>query len=141
MGRTGVAVDAAMFACYTAKIDEFEADMDAIPYIRFSDPKQEKGHSKARQSQDILAFCLRQGWPIREVIEDLGQSAWSGAHLTDGNLGKFAERVRAGEVAMPAVLVVEKLDRLSRQGHHVMVPWMRELCGLGSGPIEVRHAI
>ena len=131
MGRTGVTVDAAMFACYTAKIEELEADMDAIPYIRFSDPKQEKGHSKERQTQDILAFCLRQGWPIREVIEDLGQSAWKGAHLTQGNLGKFANRVRAGEVAMPAVLVVEKLDRLSRQGHHVMVPWMRELCGLG----------
>ena len=41
-----------MFACYTAKIDEFEADMDAIPYIRFSDPKQEKGHSKERQTQE-----------------------------------------------------------------------------------------
>lgn len=105
--------------------------MEAIAYIRFSDPKQEKGHSKERQTQDILAFCRRNGWPIREVVEDLGQSAWSGAHLSEGNLGRFVDRVRAGEIALPAVLVVEKLDRLSRQGHHIMVPWMRELCGLG----------
>ena len=47
-----------MFACYTAKIDEFEADMDAISYIRFSDPKQEKGHSQ-RTSYDRFADYVR----------------------------------------------------------------------------------
>ena len=99
--------------------------------VRFSTPQQEKGDSKDRQLRDCRAFCERNGWEVEEVIEDLGRSAWTGANLSVGNLGKFAERVRAGEVPPGSILVVEKLDRLSRQAPRITQRWMEDLCALG----------
>jgi DNA invertase Pin-like site-specific DNA recombinase len=105
--------------------------MQAYIYIRFSTPKQEKGASKERQQEDCQSFCARRQWPVVEVIEDLGRSAWTGAHLSSGNLGRFAERVRAGEIPPGSVLVVEKLDRLSRQEPRTTQRWMEDLCAAG----------
>lgn len=105
--------------------------MNAYRYIRFSTPRQENGDSARRQSDDVGAFCARQGWTIVEDIQDLGQSAWTGAHLSTGSLGRFAARVRQGEIEMPAVLVVEKLDRLSRQEPRKTLRWMEDLCAEG----------
>ena len=105
--------------------------MDAYSYIRFSTVRQENGDSLRRQVDDVSGFCARQGWAIREQIEDLGQSAWTGAHLSEGNLGRFAARVRAGEIKLPAVLVVEKLDRLSRQEPRKTLRLMEDLCADG----------
>jgi len=65
------------------------------------------------------------------VIEDLGKSAWSGAHLSAGELGRLAERVRSGEIGRGTVLVVEKLDRLSRQETRLTLRWMEDLCAAG----------
>jgi len=105
--------------------------VEAYSYIRFSSVKQEKGDSVRRQVDCISAFCERMGWPLVEQIEDLGTSAWTGHHLSAGNLGQFAERVRRGEIKMPAVLVVEKLDRLSRQAPRKTLRWMEDLVELG----------
>lgn len=105
--------------------------MHAYAYIRFSTPKQEKGDSLRRQTDDVSGFCDRQGWAIVETIQDLGQSAWTGAHLSSGELGLFADRVRRGEIKMPAVLVVEKLDRLSRQEPRKTLRWLEDLCEKG----------
>ena len=105
--------------------------MHAYAYIRFSTPKQEKGDSLRRQTDDVSGFCDRQGWTIVETIQDLGQSAWTGAHLSSGELGLFADRVRRGEIKMPAVLVVEKLDRLSRQEPRKTLRWLEDLCEKG----------
>lgn len=105
--------------------------MDAYRYIRFSTPKQEGGDSIRRQTDDVGAFCERQGWTIVEDVSDLGQSAWTGAHLTEGNLGRFVDRFRSGEIKLPCVLVVEKLDRLSRQEPRKTLRWMEDLCADG----------
>src|SRR5665213_2820096 len=105
--------------------------MHAYVYIRYSTPKQEKGASKERQREDCQALCARRSWSVVEIIEDLGRSAWTGAHLSSGNLGKFAERVRAGDIPAGSVLVVEKLDRLSRQEARITLRWMEDLCAAG----------
>lgn len=105
--------------------------MQAFVYIRFSTKRQERGASWERQLEDCRTYCDRKGWPVVEVIEDLGQSAWSGAHLTSGKLGEFAERVRTGEIRGPAVLVVERLDRLSRQEPLKALRWLQEMCDAG----------
>lgn len=105
--------------------------MEALIYIRFSTPKQERGASRARQLELCQEFCARNGWPVREVIEDLGKSAWSGAHLSAGELGRLAERVRGGEIGRGTVLVVEKLDRLSRQETRLTLRWMEDICAAG----------
>ena len=96
-------------------------------YIRFSTPKQEKGSSEARQKELCEEYAERRGWTVVEHLKDLGKSAWKGDHLNGGNLGKFAERVRAGDIPAGSILLVENLDRLSRQGHEIAQDWMRDM--------------
>lgn len=103
----------------------------AYVYIRFSDPSQEKGDSRERQTRDNLAFCARKGWTVIDTFGDYGKSAWHGHHLKDGELGKFAERVRRGEIPRGTILVCEKLDRLSRLDIFETQDWLREMTGLG----------
>jgi len=100
-------------------------------YIRFSTPRQEQGDSKERQLTDCLAFAERQGWKVVEVIEDLGLSAWKGDHLNGGDLGKFADKVRSGEIPSGSVLLCEKLDRLSRLEPRKTQRWMEDLTEIG----------
>ena len=104
---------------------------DAVIYIRFSTKRQEKGFSKERQLEECEAFCRRKGWNVVEVVEDLGQSAWKGHHLSVGNLGKWRKRVDAGDVAPSTTLVIHKLDRLSRLEPRVTQRWMEDLCDKG----------
>jgi hypothetical protein len=103
----------------------------AFIYIRFSTPKQEAGSSKDRQLEDVRAFIKRMGWQEAEIIEDLGRSAWKGDHLKRGNLGKFRARIDAGEIRRGSVIVVEEIDRLSRQQARVAQRWMEDVCDLG----------
>lgn len=103
----------------------------AFIYIRFSTKQQDKGVSGERQLELCTDLCKRQGWDICETIEDLGRSAWKGHHLSSGNLGRFADRVRAGEIEPGSILVVEQLDRLSRLETRVTLRWMEDLCSLG----------
>lgn len=105
--------------------------MQAVIYIRYSTPKQERGASRDRQLELCQQFCEQRGWPVDEVIEDLGRSAWTGAHLSAGELGRFADRVRDGSIGADTVLVVEKLDRLSRQETRTTLRWMEDLCSAG----------
>ncbi|WP_426028019.1 recombinase family protein [Brevundimonas sp. TWP2-3-4b2] len=105
---------------------------NALGYLRFSTPKQERGDSLERQQTDIRAYCDRKGWPVVEWISDKGRSAYKGDHLLGGNLGKLTKRIEAGEFAPGTVLVVEKLDRLSRQGHRLARRWLEKVieCGM-----------
>lgn len=102
----------------------------AYIYIRFSTPRQEHGSSKDRQLEDCRAFAERKGWDVIDVVEDLGRSAWKGDHLKSGKLGKFAARIFDGDVA-PGVIIVENLDRLSRQKPRVTQRWMEDICDRG----------
>jgi DNA invertase Pin-like site-specific DNA recombinase len=99
-------------------------------YLRFSTTRQERGSSKERQLEDCRAFIKRKGWTEIEVISDLGRSAWKGVHLKSGNLGKFAKRIMDGDV-VPGIIVVENLDRLSRQKPRVTQRWMEDICDRG----------
>lgn len=99
--------------------------------MRFSSKRQEKGASKDRQLELGHALCERKGWRVADVIEDLGYSAWAGDHLKVGNLGKFKARVDAGEIPAGSVLVVENLDRLSRQEPKKARRWMEDVTEAG----------
>jgi DNA invertase Pin-like site-specific DNA recombinase len=103
----------------------------AIIYIRFSSKKQEHGASRERQIDDCKAFCKRQGWEVVDILQDLGKSAWKGDHLKSGRLGEFADDVRNGVIPYGTVLVVEKLDRISRLEVRQTQRWMEDLCEAG----------
>jgi DNA invertase Pin-like site-specific DNA recombinase len=105
--------------------------LQVFVYIRFSTPRQEGGDSRERQLLSTKQFCDSHLWTITELIEDLGRSAYKGDHLNGGNLGKFSDRVRAGEIPPGSILVVEQIDRLSREGHGKALHWMNEMMAAG----------
>lgn len=87
----------------------------AYRYHRFSTDLQDKGTSLERQRRSTKLLCEKHQWEIVETIEDKGVSAWKGDHLRVGELGKFTDRVAAGSIEAGSILVIENLDRLSRE--------------------------
>ena len=97
--------------------------MDAIPnrakaysYLRFSTPDQMRGDSFRRQTEAAREYAERKGLELDDglTFRDLGVSAFRGANVVDGALGQFIEAVDTGRVQRGSYLLVENLDRLSR---------------------------
>lgn len=90
----------------------------AYSYIRFSTPEQAKGDSLRRQTELAENYCKRKGWKLDTTLtlRDLGVSAFRGDNALVGNLGEFLKAVKRGTVLPGSVLIVESIDRISRQG-------------------------
>lgn len=90
----------------------------AYSYIRFSHPEQAKGDSVRRQSTAAAAYAARRGWTLDTTLtlRDLGVSAFHGDNALIGNLGNFLKAIREGKVPPGSALIVESIDRISRQG-------------------------
>lgn len=87
----------------------------AYSYVRFSSRQQATGDSLRRQLEASRAYCARNGLTLADVsLADLGKSAFRGRNAAEGALGKFLEMVEAGDVPRGSRLIVESLDRLSR---------------------------
>ena len=86
-------------------------------YIRFSSPEQEKGDSLRRQLQLSIDYAKENGLVLDDNLrmEDKGLSAYHGTHKAKGQLGHFLQLVEAGKIPKDSYLLVENLDRLSRQ--------------------------
>jgi DNA invertase Pin-like site-specific DNA recombinase len=88
----------------------------AFSYIRFSTPEQAKGDSHRRQLELSRAYAAKNGLTLDESLQpDRGISAFQGRNRTEGNLAAFLARVKDGTVAKGSALLVESLDRLSRE--------------------------
>ncbi len=89
--------------------------MDAIAYVRWSNKDQSKGDSERRQTALAQKMCITNGWRLVETVIESGKSAYHGRNrLSTGELGKLEARAAQGELA-GMVLIVENVDRLSRQ--------------------------
>lgn len=89
----------------------------AISYMRFSTEKQIKGDSIRRQSKLVTDWLSKNpDYFLDESLsfKDLGKSAFSGKHLRAG-LGDFLTAIKEGLVKAGDTLLIESLDRLSRQ--------------------------
>lgn len=86
-------------------------------YLRFSSAKQRKGSSADRQRELAAAWASKNGYVLDESLklQDLGVSAFRGDNIETGRLGVFLDAVKTGKVPPGSVLLVENLDRLSRQ--------------------------
>jgi len=89
----------------------------AFSYLRMSTDLQLKGDSRRRQLEASRAYAEANGLELAEgaEIEDIGISAFKGANVREGALGGFLEAIRSGLVKPGSYLLVESLDRLSRQ--------------------------
>lgn len=88
----------------------------AFSYVRFSTARQADGGSLKRQTDLTEAYCQRKGLTLDDSLhlQDLGVSAFRGSNVKDGALAGFLEACRVGRVPKGSYLIVESLDRLSR---------------------------
>ncbi|MEN5200139.1 recombinase family protein [Pseudomonas wadenswilerensis] len=105
-------------------------------YIRFSSAKQSAGDSYARQVKAAKAFCDENGLelaaPREYLFFDAGRSAFKGKRLDDtGELARFLSYVDDGTIPPGSYLVVESLDRLSRERVRDALPRFLDLLAKG----------
>jgi len=84
-------------------------------YLRFSTPEQQLGDSERRQLDLAQKFAQDLGTTLDETLVDRGLSGYHAAHKTKGHLGRFLEKVERGQIPSGSILVIENVDRLSRE--------------------------
>lgn len=105
----------------------------AFSYVRFSTPEQQKGDSLRRQLVMAEDYADRHGLDLDRTLtfRDLGVSAFRGANAEVGRLAEFLESIRAGLVPVGSYLLVESLDRISRQSARRAMRMLEEICDAG----------
>lgn len=89
----------------------------AYSYVRFSTPDQMKGDSFRRQIEAGERYAATHGLDLdtKFSFHDLGVSAFQGRNRAEGMLGEFLAYVKAGDIPKGSYLLVENLDRVSRE--------------------------
>ena len=86
----------------------------AYSYIRMSTPEQLKGDSLRRQLARTRDYAEKHGLELIESFDDLGISAFRGNNAEFGALARFKDLVDSGNIERGSYLIVESMDRLSR---------------------------
>jgi DNA invertase Pin-like site-specific DNA recombinase len=87
----------------------------AYSYIRMSTPEQLKGDSLRRQMARTRRYVEEHNLDLIESFDDLGVSGFRGKNGELGALARFKDLVEQGEIEKGSYLIVESMDRLSRQ--------------------------
>ena len=88
----------------------------AYSYVRFSTEKQELGASLARQDQLAENYAKNHNLTLSaQTFQDLGVSASKGKNSSQGALSLFLKACNENIIPKGSYLLVESLDRLSRQ--------------------------
>jgi DNA invertase Pin-like site-specific DNA recombinase len=88
--------------------------------VRFSTVEQRQGDSLRRQTEAVAEWCERNGVTLDAgtTLHDLGKSAFTGKHRQNADrnaLAGFLKLVEAGKVPRGSYLILESLDRLTRE--------------------------
>src|SRR5262245_5185713 len=88
----------------------------AYSYLRFSKPEQGTGDSRRRQLEMAEKYAAEQGLKLDRHLScrDLGVSAFRGRNAKEGALRAFLEAIEHNLVPWGSFLLIESLDRLSR---------------------------
>jgi DNA invertase Pin-like site-specific DNA recombinase len=98
------------------KTTEESKQQQAFSYVRFSSLEQASGDSLRRQSELAERYAAERGLQLNTAtFRDLGISAFSGSNRTEGALSAFIRACKSGRVPRGSALLVESLDRLSRE--------------------------
>lgn len=105
----------------------------AYSYIRMSTPQQLKGDSLRRQKEESERYAKKHDLQLDQSfkLDDHGVSAFTGKNVSAGALGRFVEAVRKGKISAGSVLLVESLDRISRQAVQHSMSLILELLNAG----------
>jgi hypothetical protein len=88
-----------------------------ISYWRFSSRAQRHGISLKRQDEAFEEYFATLGpaFVRGRQFEDRGVSGFRGDNSLKGALAELLRMIQAGEIPLPAQVVIESVDRLSRQ--------------------------
>jgi len=87
----------------------------AYSYVRFSTKGQIEGDSLHRQLTAARKYAKENNLYLDDhSFQDLGVSAFKGANVAEGALGLFIAAVESGKIAKGSYLLLESLDRMSR---------------------------
>lgn len=118
--QTWALMDADLFAvlkgcAITENVNE--SKQLAFSYIRFSSQQRAEGDSLRRQTELAERYAHQHGMQLDVglTLRDLGISAFKGRNRTEGALAGFLEACKSGRVPRGSALLVESLDRLSRE--------------------------
>ena len=105
----------------------------AYSYVRLSTAEQASGDSIRRQLAAAQRFAEQNGLELDQTYHDIGKSAFWGKNTSapDGALRAFLELVEQRRVPEGSYLVVESLDRLSRQRVEEAFDLLRRIIGSG----------
>ncbi|MBP3955485.1 recombinase family protein [Gemmata sp. G18] len=88
----------------------------AYSYLRYSSPTQGDGDSVRRQTTKAREWCERTGTVLDGATYcDTGVSAFKGENRESGVLAAFLRDVEAERIPRGSVLLIENMDRLSRE--------------------------
>ncbi|WMT13513.1 recombinase family protein [Serratia fonticola] len=103
-------------------------------YLRISTEKQASGDGLDRQEAMLLDYVKDNAVKLGldpdnyEFIVDRGKSAFKGQHMENtSGLGKFFTRLVEGKIKPHSVLIVESLDRFSRQNPFLCMKYLSVL--------------
>jgi DNA invertase Pin-like site-specific DNA recombinase len=88
----------------------------AYLYIRMSTERQLQGDSFRRQNERAIEYCRVNDLELVTdfPLIDVGFSAFTGAHIMQGALGKFLKAIEEHRIDRGSYLIIESHDRLSR---------------------------
>jgi DNA invertase Pin-like site-specific DNA recombinase len=112
----------------------------AISYLRFSTPDQKRGDSTRRQTEATEAWCERNGIPLDRSLsmKDEGRSAYKGDNRSyKAALGRFLELVHEAKVPYGSYLIIENLDRLSRQDERTALRLWLDILDAGINIVQL----
>lgn len=104
----------------------------AFSYRRFSHIQQQEGHSLKRQLDIAIDYCNKHDLQLVDddqyTFLDRAKSAFHGKNVDDkGELKRFYDLVEAKAIPKGSYLIVESLDRLSRQHPREALPRFMDL--------------
>lgn len=105
----------------------------AYSYIRMSTEAQLDGRSLPRQIEKSEKWASEHGLTLDTEINlrDIGVSAFDGSNIEKGQLGKFLQAIEEGRIEKGSYLLIESLDRLTRQNLHSALSLFLRILGHG----------
>ncbi|HCW0277739.1 TPA: recombinase family protein [Pseudomonas aeruginosa] len=118
----------------------------AYSYIRFSSPEQSRGDSQRRQREAAAKYAEEHNLDLVLDKEyqffDAGISAYKGKNSThEGKLRRFYDYVKEGRIQSGSYLLVESLDRLSREDVLIALPRFIDLLNEGVNVVTLADGI
>ncbi|NKE47626.1 recombinase family protein [Roseomonas frigidaquae] len=112
----------------------------AYSYLRFSTPEQATGDSTRRQRELAEKYAAKTGLELDDSLSlnDPGISAYYGRNANKGALAAFLRAVEDGIVESGSYLLVENLDRLSRQSPWEAMPVFQSIINSGITIVTVQ---